>query len=185
MVIRPLLESDRDALLIFCNECAELGWKNNQDFDAIKLDKIKMPYGQYFVATENNKIFSFAGVHKFPEIDNTAWRCLFRGAQLPRYAPSWSMNIFNSGIHFSYFLYEQIKFIQEIDPKAEFYITTNIDNESAGASSRLNKIMMPRLEGKGYVSLAKENFMLYNTLQNVWKVNIDNYMLARNKFIGE
>ena len=32
-----------------------------------------------------DKIFNLAGVHHLPEVSNNAWRCLFRGAQLPGY----------------------------------------------------------------------------------------------------
>ena len=181
MEIKKLTDDDLPALEIFCDKCKQLGWENNANFKSIKLDKIVMPYGQYFIALDHDKIYSFAGVHRLPELGPNAWRCLFRGAQLPGYTPTWSMNFFKSGIHFNYFLYEQIKFIQQIEPNAEFYISTNIDNPSAGSSSKLNRIMMPRLSKLGYVSLAKENFELYNTIQNVWKVNLDNYLEAREK----
>lgn len=179
MEIKKLTNSDLPALEIFCNECKKLGWKNNDSIASIKLDKMVMPYGQYFIAVDGDKIYSFAGVHQLPELGQNAWRCLFRGAQLPGYTPTWSMNFFKSGIHFNYFLYEQIKFVQQINPDAEFYISTNVDNPDAGSSSRLNKIMMPRLARLGYVDLARENFVLYNTVQNVWKVNLTNYLKAR------
>lgn len=181
IVIRPLEKSDYPKLELFCQACAQLDLKNNESFSSIKLDKIVMPYGQYFIALDGDKIYSFAGVHQLPELGPNAWRCLFRGAQLPGYTPTWSMNFFKSGIHFNYFLYEQIKFIQSYDAAAEFYISTNVDNPEAGSSSKLNNIMMPRLVKQGYVSLARENFMLYNTIQNVWKVNLNNYFTARRE----
>lgn len=182
MEIRKFKETDIPSLKIFCEECKKLGWKNNESIEAMKIDTTIMPYGQYFIATKEEKIFSIAGVHRLPEIGPNAWRCLFRGAQLPGYTPAWSMDIFKSGIHFAYFLYEQIMFVREIDQDAEFFITTNIDNPDAGASSRLNKVMMPRLAGKGYWTLHFENFVLYNTEQNIWKVNVEKYLADRKEW---
>lgn len=141
------------------------------------------PYGQYFIALHKSTIFSLAGVHHFPKINDNAYRCLFRGAQLPKYTPKWSMNIFNSGIHFAYFLYIQILFVQQYNSNAEFYITTNIENPNAGVSSRLNKIMMPKLAKMGYWELTHENVDIYHTKQNVWKVNVNKYMEAREQWL--
>jgi hypothetical protein len=179
MEIRQLLPADLPLLQLFCDECKKLGWKNNESFKAMKINSTVMPHGQFFIALKNGQIFSVAGVHRFPEVGPNAWRCLFRGAQLPGNTPTWSMNFFNSGIHFSYLLYEQIKFVQEIDKDPEFYITTNIDNPDAGSSSRLNKIMMPRLEKQGYWNLYQSNTVLYGTIQNIWKINIDTYLKER------
>lgn len=180
-IVRLLTDDDLLQLKEFCRQCEALGLENNKDFTAIKLSEMSMPRGQFFIATDDSKIFSLAGIHKLPEIGPTAYRCLFRGAQLPRFTPQWSMDIFKSGIHFSYFLYAQIKFIQNIDPLAEFYISTNVDNLGAGSSSRLNKFMMPRLVKKGYCSLYQSSATLYNTQQNIWKINVDNYLHARNQ----
>lgn len=182
--IRLLDDSDLPALQIFCDECKELGLVNNQNFAALKLDQMKMPYGQFFIAVDDqNKIYSLAGVHQLPEVNDRAWRCLFRGAQLANYTPTWSMNIFKSGIHFAYFLYHQLKFIQLIDKHAEFYISTNIENTDAGVSSRLDKIMMPRLAKQGLCVKFRENFTLYYTQQNLWKINIDEYYRQRANYI--
>lgn len=182
--VRLLEQNDLPMLAKFCSECELLGLENNKDFTSIKLDKMQMPHGQFFVAVDNDKIFSLAGVHYLPEIGPNAWRCLFRGAQLPKYTPQWSMDIFKSGIHFSYFLYTQIKFIQAYDTNAEFYISTNVDNPSAGSSSRLDRIMMPRLAKQGYWNLDKTNITLFNTVQNLWKINVPQYMEAREQWLA-
>lgn len=183
--IRLLEQSDLPALAKFCSQCESMGLENNKDFSSIKLDKMKMPYGQFFVAVDDDKIFSIAGIHHLPEVGPNVWRCLFRGAQLPGYTPQWSMDIFKSGIHFAYFLYAQIKFIQAHNNEAEFYISTNIDNPAAGSSSRLDKVMMPRLAKQGYWHLDKANFMLFNTLQNLWKVNVPQYMASRERWLAD
>jgi len=176
--IKLLEESDLPALQIFCEECGKLGWENNKDFKAIKLDKTVMPNGQFFIAVDGDKIYSLAGVQKLPEINDHAWRCLFRGAQLPGYTPQWSMNIFKSGLHFGYFLFEQIKFIQEHDPLAEFYISTNTDSKMGAKSSRMDSVIMPRVAKTGIWSLHSRQ-MLYGVEQNIWKINVDEYLRQR------
>ena len=90
--LRLLQESDHAKLLDFCNSCKKLGWDNNESFQAIKLDKMSMPHGQFFIGYDHSKdiIWNLAGVHRFPEVGEDAWRCLFRGAQLPGYSLSGS-----------------------------------------------------------------------------------------------
>lgn len=181
-VIRKLELTDIPMLKVFCSKCKDLGYKNNENFSALKLDKIVMPYGQYFIAVKDDEIFSLAGVHRFEEVSNNAWRCLFRGAQLPGHTPKWSMNIFNSGIHFTYFLYEQIKFIQSFDTTAEFYISTNLNSDTGAKSHRMNNIMMPRIAKLGVWHLFKENVLIYNVPQNLWKVDVETYLRLRNQY---
>lgn len=182
LIARELLDSDTPQLIEFCKECEKLGWENNKDLNSIKLDKMQMPYGKFFVAVDKEKIVSIAGVHKFPEVNDNSYRCLFRGAQLPKYSPKFSMNMFMSGVQFTYLLYQQITLIQSIDPNAEFYITTNIDNGKAGASSRLDKTMMPRLQRQGIWELS-DTKVIYGIEQNIWKINVPEYLAQREKFI--
>lgn len=182
---KTLEPSDLPALQQFCNECKTLGYVNNESFAAIKLDKMIMPYGQFLIGIEDGKIFTIAGVHRLPEVNNHAWRCLFRGAQLPGYTPAWSLDIFKSGIHFSQFLYMQIKSVQEIDPNAEFYVSTNVHSNVGAKSSRMNDVMMPRIAKRGIWNLELENVMLYNVPQNLWKVNVVNYMEARERWLSD
>jgi len=181
---RKLEEKDIPSLQEFCDTCKDLGYVNNQSFEAIKLDKMVMPYGQFFVGVDDDKIFTIAGVHRLPEVNDRAWRCLFRGAQLPGYTPAWSMDIFKSGIHFSQFLYQQIKFVQELDPDADFYVSTNVHSTVGAKSSRMNDVMMPRIAKRGIWTLALENFMLYNVPQNLWKINVQQYMEARERWLS-
>ena len=182
IVFRPLIDTDLPSLKNFCEECKKLGWENNESFESIKLDKMKMPYGQFFVGVIDEKIVTFAGVHQFKEINNKAWRCLFRGAQLPGYTPSTNTNIFKSWIHLGYLLYYQIKFIQDLDNNSEFYITTNIDNKKAGVSSRLDKILMPKIEKQGIWNHYSQ-MALYGVDQNIWKINVSRYMELRSRII--
>ena len=129
---RELLDSDIDNLKIFCDTCSELNYHNNVSFESIKLDKMTMPYGQFFVGLDNDKIFTIAGVHRMPEINDKAWRCLFRGAQLPGYVPKFSTNPYELIIHFRELLYLQLNYVLSIEPDSEFYITSNIIDNNNG-----------------------------------------------------
>jgi hypothetical protein len=182
LIARELLDTDLPSLQLFCDECSKLGWENNKDFKAIKLDKMQMPYGKFHVVLDGDKIVSLAGVHKFPEVNDKAYRCLFRGAQLPTYTPEFSMDIYRSGIHFTYLMYMQIMLIQSIEPDAEFYVTTNVDNKKAGSSSRLDKTMAPRIMKRG-VFEKPYTMMLYGVEQSIWKVNVPEYLRQRDEFI--
>lgn len=172
-------EGDKEALAEFCRTCSALGYENNASFKAMKLDT-----AQFFIGLDDSKIFTVAGIHRLPEVNEHAWRCLFRGAQLPGYTPAWSMNIFKSGIHFSQLLYRQIKLIQELDANAEFYISTNIKTDTGAKSSRLNDIMMPRIAKMGIWELHLADIMLYNVPQNLWKINVHVYMEARERWLS-
>ena len=171
-------DSDKPALEEFCRGCEALGYENNASIKAMKLEQ-----AYFFLAIDRNKIVSVAGVQKLPEVNEYAWRCLFRGAQLPGYTPVWSMDIFKSGIHFSHFLYMQIKLVQELDPQAEFYVSTNVKSDTGAKSSRMNDIMMPRIAKRGIWDLYLENFDLYYVPQNLWKVNVDTYLKLRNQYL--
>jgi hypothetical protein len=178
LTFRQLTDSDTPAVQEFCTKCSELGYENNASLTAMKFFT-----AEFFGAFDGDKIVSLAGIHKLPEVNDHAWRCLFRGAQLPGYTPQWSMDIFKSGIHFSQFLYRQIVYVQAFDPQAEFYISTNVHSNTGAKSSRLNDIMMPRIAKRGIWNLEKENFMLYNVPQNLWKVNVDTYLKLRAQYL--
>jgi hypothetical protein len=180
LTFRQLTDSDIPAVQTFCNKCGELGYENNSSLVSMKFFTAK-----FFGAFDSNDIISLAGTHPLPEINGRAWRCLFRGAQLPGYTPQWSMDIFKSSLHFSHFLYSQIVYVQVIDPQAEFYISTNVSSNTGAKSSRLNDIMMPRISKLGIWDLALENFVLYNVKQNLWKVNVSRYKEARELWLAD
>lgn len=171
--VRPLTEEDNSLLDQFCLTCGNLGLENNKDFRAIKLDKMTMPYGQYFIGYDSNtnSIWNLAGVHQLPELGSNVWRCLFRGAQLPGYALGVGKEFLKISYHWRFFLPLQIQFIKHQHPDAQFVVSTNISNSSAGKSDRLDKKIMPQLLDRGIVSLFKADFELYNTRQNIWLVN--------------
>jgi len=170
----------------FLLTCKSLGLENNKDATAIKLDKMKMPYGQYFIGWDNDadRIWNLAGVHHLPEFGNNVWRVLFRGAQLPGYALGTSKDFFSISHHWRYFLPLQIRYIQASRPDADFVVTTNIKNSGAGKSDRLDKIVMPILADQEIVELIDHDYELFNTRQNVWRINLD-VLEAKKRSLGD
>lgn len=188
---RLLQESDYPALEIFCNKCKDLGLVNNSSFQAIKLDKMKMPYGQYFIGYDyrTQEIWNLAGVHQLPEISPNAWRCLFRGAQLPGYAMQsmLSKNMLKTSYQMTFVLHWQIEFIKMRYPNAEFYTSTNnLKNENVPVKSQvLDQRVNPLLQKQGIFEKIYDDFLLYNTSQSIWRVHPDALTQERNKVLAE
>jgi hypothetical protein len=178
--IRLLTDDDLRDLDKFCLACKSLGLENNKDSQAIKLDKMSMPYGQYFIGydTDRELIWNLAGIHHLPEVGPNVWRVLFRGAQLPGYAIGTGKDFLRISYHWRCFLPLQIQYIQAGYPDAEFVVTTNVKNSGAGKSDRLDKVVMPILANQGIVTLLDKDVDLFYTKQNVWKINVD--VLATN-----
>jgi len=187
--IKLLEDSNLNDLKIFCEKCNNLGWENNKDFKSIKLDKMIMPHGQYFIGFDHNKkeIWTLAGVHHCPEINKNAWRCLFRGAQLPGYALSnrLTKNLFLTIIHISYFLPIQMDFVKQHISNPIFYISTNnVNNKKFFAKSQhLDRLVMPMMAKQGVFTKTHDDFELFNTRQNVWQVHEDIYWDRRNQVL--
>lgn len=189
LVFRLLEESDYPALQKFCDYFKEQGLKNNNSFEAIKLDKMKMPYGQYFIGYDlkENKIWNLLGVHHLPEIHDHAWRVFFRGAQLPGYrlGTALTSDIFKVGFQITYMIEMQIKFILEHDPEAEFYASTNTPQAEKFARSQfIDQNIAPMLVKRGVFSKAYEDFELFNTKQSIWKLDVNRYFEERKKSVG-
>lgn len=189
LVFRLLEESDYPALRTFCDYFKEKGLKNNNSFESIKLDKMKMPYGQYFIGYDlkENRIWNLLGIHHLPEIHEHAWRCFFRGAQLPGYrlGTALTSDIFKLGYQITYMIEMQIKFILEYDPSAEIFASTNTPKAETFARSQfIDQHIAPMLERRGVFTKAREDFLLFNTPQSIWKLNIDKYFEERKKSVG-
>ena len=183
--IRLFTDADYRDLEKFCLACQSLGLENNKDATAIKLDRMHMPYGQYFIGydVERECIWNLAGIHRLPELGPNTWRCLFRGAQLPGYALGTSKDFVKVSHHWRYFLPLQIRYIQAGYPDAEFVVTTNLNNTNAGKSDRLDKVVMPMLLAHGLVDHSG-TFDLFNTEQNVWNIN-QNSLTAKLHSLGD
>jgi len=188
---RLLNDSDYEKLQEFCDKCLSLGWENNSTFQSIKLDKMAMPYGQFFIGYDLDKdiIFNLAGVHHLPEISANAWRCLFRGAQLPGYSitKNFTKNIFKTGYQLSYMLPMQLEFIKNYNSIAEFYMSTNnqfTNKDTAGKSKRMDIVMSNTLAVSGVLEKYYEDFELFNTRQTIWKLNEKKYYSERLIHVG-
>jgi hypothetical protein len=176
IVFRKLQDEDLDDLKIFCEACSTLGYYNNDSFKSIKLDKMKMPYGQYFIGYDLEKkiIFNLCGVHQMTELSQDAYRVFFRGATLPGYGTG--KTGYKSSFQLMEILNLQIDFILENNPAAEFYFTTNRDHlPSNGKSQRMDAVMAPRVARNGIFDIVEEDFVYMNTRQKLWRVNVSKY----------
>ena len=162
----------------FCKEAEELGYTNNSSLKAMKYEWCK-DYGEYFCAIEDDKIISVAGCHPLPEINDKAWRVMFRGAQLPGYNKLVGLNKYHmSAITWREILPAQIQFCDT----DELYITTNVDYDASGKMNKIHRLFKS-LHKLGMVDYQGRVF-LYQTEQSVWKLNINEYTKRRN-MIGE
>jgi len=178
LIFKQLTLDHVPAVEKLCEECVELGYVNNSSLTSMKFFS-----ATFFGAFDQYRLVSVAGVHQLPEINEYAWRCLFRGVQLPGYTPEWSMDIFKSSIHFSQLLYRQIQYVSSIASNPEFFISTNLSTNTGAKSSRMNDVIMPRIVKRGMCDLYLKNFELYNTPQNLWKVNVDTYIKYRSQYL--
>lgn len=169
---------DRPLVQQFCNS---QNFSNNTTLDKMKWDWC-LEVGAWTIATDNEKIVSIAGVHPLPEVNTNAYRCLFRGAQLPGYTLGTGRDIFKTGIQLSYLLDFQIGWAVEKNLNAELYISTNINNDG-GKSKRMNDTMMPLLAKRGIWELDRQ-MELYNVPQNLWRINVYTYMEERSRSLG-
>jgi hypothetical protein len=184
LILRIATDADIKLIEAFCKECKELGFLNNQDLGSMKWDWIQS-VGKYYIGIDIrlNKIVTMAGYHPLPEVDNHSWRILFRGAQLPGYAlGAFSKNQLRTSVHFAHVLYYQINDILTQDSEAKIYMSTNVvDNTDAPKSARLNRSTTPILEKQGLITLEVKDINLYATRQNLWRINIDEYMRQRSE----
>lgn len=169
ITFKQLEESDYPKLEIFLDTCRTLGYENNSSFESIKLDKMKLPYGQFFIGIIDDKIVTFAGVH---HMDNNRYRCMFRGASLPGYTTG--LTGLRASYQVMYLLNMQIDLILEHNKQAEFYVTSNIE-QLKGKSSRMNSVWLPRASKIGIFTLVDENFEYNYTKQRLWRLNVDKY----------
>lgn len=161
--------------------CKSQSYSNN-----ITLKKMKWFYcleeGAWTIALENNKIVSLAGIHPLSKVDKNAYRCLFRGAQLPGYTLGVGRDIFKTGIQLSYLLPLQIQWALKQNQDAKLYISTNINDDGA-KSQRMNNVIMPLMAKRGIWKLV-DTLELFDVKQNLWLLDVDRYMEERNLSLG-
>jgi len=161
--------------------CKSQNFSNNTSLKKMKWEWV-LEEGAWTVATHKDKIVSIAGIHELPEVSPDAYRCLFRGAQLPGYTLGTGRDIFKTGIQLSQLLNLQINWALEQNLNAELYISTNI-NDDGGKSKRMNDTMMPLLARRGIWKL-EQSMMLFNVPQRLWRINVLKYMEERNLSLG-
>jgi len=171
---------DRDRSLIE-QFCKDQNFSNNTSLDKMKWEWC-LEVGAWTIALHDDKIVSVAGIHPLPEVSEHAYRCLFRGAQLPGYTLGTGRDIFKTGIQLSYLLDLQIGWAIEKNINADLYISTNI-NDDGGKSQRMNNTIMPLLAKRGIWELDRQ-MELYNVPQNLWRINVLTYMEERNRSLG-
>ncbi len=114
-----------DLVLDFCNKCKELNYVNNDSFDSMKWYWKEV---QWVGTFQNDVLVSMSGIHKFPEINNNAFRIMFRGGTLP-------------GISSKFLNFKQIPLQQEWaylhNDSPEFYVTFNTKSEIGNKSNRM------------------------------------------------
>jgi hypothetical protein len=179
MKVVPITAELLPKLEIFCKEAGDLGYNNNSSLKAMKYEWCK-EQGEYFCAIEDDKIISVAGCHPLPEINDKAWRVMFRGAQLPGYNKSFGLNKYHmSAITWREILPAQIEFCDT----DELYITTNIEHDASGKMNRTHRLFknLHKLEMVNY----QGRVFLYQTEQSVWKLNIDEYTKRNEKLKDE
>jgi hypothetical protein len=189
LIFRLLTESDYPKLQTFCDYFKEQNLKNNDSFQSLKIDKMKMPYGQYFIGYDTDKdcIWNISGIHHLPEIHEHAYRAYFRNAILPGYrmGDMLTRDLFKLSYTTSYILGMQIEFILKHDIQAEIFASSNNSNAKPfGRSQYIDVVIAPALGKRGVCSKAYDNFILFNTPQSIWKLNIDKYYSERLKSVG-
>jgi hypothetical protein len=177
MKVVPITNELLPKLEIFCDEAESLGYNNNSSLKTMKYEWCK-DYGEYFCAIEDDKIVSVAGCHPLPEVNDKAWRVMFRGAQLPGYNKSFGLNKYHmSAITWREIMPAQIEFCNT----NELYITTNIEHDASGKMNRTHRLF----KGLAKVGMVEhyKDMELYYTDQSVWKLNIDEYNHRRAMLI--
>ena len=179
MQIKIITDDLIPQLEIFCKEAENLGYENNSSLKAMKYDWCK-EHGEYFCAITKEKIVAVAGCHPLPEVDENAWRILFRGCELPQ---NDTFKGLGKGDWNSITQREVIPKFIEYCPSNELYLTTNIHHEhSNGKSARNHKLM--GLLAKQKILDKHSEMMLYYTKQAVWKLNINEYNRRRSLLKG-
>ena len=178
MDFRFATANDKDKVLDFCNS---QNFSNNTSLEKMKWQWC-LDTGAWTVAIVDNKIVSIAGIHSLPEVSINAYRCLFRGAQLPGYTLGSGRDFFKTGIHFGHMLPMQMEWALAQNPNAELYISTNVNNDG-GKSKRANDVAAPLIAKRGVWHL-EQTIELYNVPQSLWRINVSKYYEERAKSLG-
>lgn len=171
-----------DIVQEFCNKCKDLNYMNNSSFESMKWYWGEVQWVGTFL---NDELVSLSGVHKFPEINENAFRIMFRGVALPGVKVSDSDFLrtrairrhankhgsFKKFVNFQQMPLQQ-KWGYEQSDSPEFYATFNIDPKvSTGAYSKIgdrskNMLRAVKRHCKNFGYYGRMNY--YNVEQEVY-----------------
>lgn len=158
-------------LLVFVERCKEFGFANNASLASMKWNWCMENGGAWFATYRSQSIISVSGIHPFED----GYRALFRGAQLE------SRNVPLNRYHMqSYCFHDHLPYQLQIAGSKPIYITTNVDNDASGKMLKINKVFS-LMSDIGVVTLVTTKDV-FNTKQNVWLLNRDAYLKARERF---
>ena len=177
--IEKIQDKHLNMLQEFCEECKKLGYVNNSSLHSMKLLWCKN-IGEYWCGIKDNKIIAVAGAHPLHEVAEDAWRILFRGCELPH---TDTFRGLGKGDWNSLTQREFIPIMIKYIPSDNLYLTTNIDNEHSNGKSQRNHRLMGLLAKQGILEDNGE-IELYNTRQQLWRLNIDEYIRRRERLKG-
>lgn len=183
LITKQYEPTQKDELVEFCSKCSKLSYFNNMSLQAMKLDWCLSKNGQFFLTYYDNLLIGLSGCHPLPQVDHNVFRILFRGIELPEFR-----NIFNivskthmTSIPFYYHIPLQIEWARKQGAK-KFVVTTNWDNPDGIRSMSKSHRVFQLLEKQNIVSCLIKEMTLYETVQSVWELNVDNYFSAREGF---
>ena len=162
----------------FFDTAKELKYLNNVSKRAMKYEWC-LDFGGIWhcVTDDNNKILSLAGCHPLPEVNDNAWRVMFRGVQIPGNYGFGLSKYHMSALTWRLLLPSQLEYINDADA----YITTNISHDASGKMNKTHRLFQ-QLEKLGMVEHYND-MELYYTDQSVWKLNKEKYMEVRNNVV--
>lgn len=151
----------------FILKCAELDYKNNNSYEAMRFDWC-LDNGAWFATFKDNEIISISGAHEFRD----GYRAMFRGVDL---------EVRFTGLdkyHMSCWCwYDHLPLVIELADGKPIYTSTNTHTDHSGAMSKMDRVM--KLMSKAGLVEHVEHTEVYGVLQNVWKVNVDRYLEVR------
>ena len=160
---------------IFCTKCAELGYENNRDLQAMKYEWCLDNGGAWWAVYEEDYIVSVAGAHPF----QGGYRFLFRGAQI-KGNPGLSKT-HRTSIPWATIMPEQISWASGVSTsETPAWITTNVSHDASGKMNRIHKSFTVMAKGGMFEYIGDEE--VFYTQQSIWKLNNDKYFEIRKRY---
>ena len=152
----------------FFDTAKELKYLNNVSKRAMKYDWCLDFGGMWHCAIDdNNRMVSLAGCHPLPEVDDNAWRVMFRGVQIPG---DYGFGL--SKYHMSALTWRLLLPLNS---------NSNLLHDASGKMNKTHRLFQ-QLEKLGMVEHYND-MELYHTDQSVWKLNKEKYMEVRSNVV--